>query len=197
MSLSGTDLLAAYGGIRPDQAGAGIGLAFVPSLIGLIKPIPNPGGAPQGVLFSRREFCNFWIPIPGNLIESVDLLGKEECKGHTYDYVRLTLKLPSAPEGQLYAGLMLQAQRAQEAGAAGTRRNCTACRNIFPKYGLLKDGLRKARDQGYFSTEGGCETFVDDTANAGQILAALLGEAPSILIEAVRSCGKCGCEDIF
>jgi len=76
---------------------------------------------------------------------------------------------------------------------------CDNCRKGFPKYGKLKDWLRKARDDGQFSSEEGCKVFVEDGATAAGIIAVLLGGVVSAaLIEAaLNACGKCACKDIY
>jgi hypothetical protein len=78
-------------------------------------------------------------------------------------------------------------------------KGCNNCRKFFPKYKALKDWLRKARDAGQFSSEAGCELFVNDTTTAAGIIAELLGGGipAAVIEEALRQCGKCACKDIY
>jgi hypothetical protein len=112
-----SEILQAYAAER--GRGSRSGLSFIPPLIGLIRPANMHGSlntssseqSTQGLValeFSRIEFCQLWVTIQADLIDTIDLLGKRSCQGEIYDYARITLKLPSTPEGLLYAGLMHQ-----------------------------------------------------------------------------------------
>lgn len=114
------DILQAYTQAQAHEVVTAGGLSFIPPLVGLIRPhvtLPTEGGkGNQGsplvklIDYARPEYCSLWVSIPTDLIDSIDLLGKRQCEGTFYDYVRLTFKLPSSAEGVLLAGLLLQSE---------------------------------------------------------------------------------------
>jgi len=72
--------------------------AFVKALsAGLPKPSPTVTGFvkahtdPNYLYFSPGLTCSFWVPIPTNLIESIDHLRKRPCGGEEHELVHLHL----------------------------------------------------------------------------------------------------------
>ena len=84
---------------------------------GLLQPVSAEGfvrNTPDeaSVEFSPSDaHCLYWIAVPLQMIDRVQLLGKRPCAGALQDYVILYFKTPEATEAIVYAELLAQRSR--------------------------------------------------------------------------------------
>jgi hypothetical protein len=72
------------------------------SLVGMVKKSDQPGS-----LAFTPAGCDTWVDIPTSMIEKAIHVGERRCKEHSHAVVRITLKQPTSPEGQLLAKLLV------------------------------------------------------------------------------------------
>ncbi len=58
------------------------------------------------IAFSPSRSCEQWINIPENSVQGWEHLGKQTCKDHSHDVVRLRLKRPETTEGAVLEQLL-------------------------------------------------------------------------------------------
>ncbi|HEX3147465.1 MAG TPA: hypothetical protein VHR66_05240 [Gemmataceae bacterium] len=152
----------------------------------------------EGYVFKRIE-CLEVISVPENKYVLFDF----DCKPGTFCLIKpaflVVVNMIGAYVTAIVDPYVPTAFGLLGSDATSARGGCDNCRNFFPKYGDLKDWLRKARDAGQFNSEDGCKQFVNDTTTAAGIIAQLLGGgvAAAVIEEALRQCGKCACKDIY
>jgi hypothetical protein len=72
------------------------------ALVGMVKKSDQPG-----CLAFTPAGCDTWVDIPTSMIEKAVHIGERRCKDHSHVVVRITLKQPVTPEGQLLAKLLV------------------------------------------------------------------------------------------
>lgn len=100
--------------IKPEQIKGYLkGEAGVPKSIvleGLIEDSDSPGH----VLFSNDR-CMNWVMLNVLTIDTLEILGRKPCDGHSHTYARIKLKFPESEEAKHYADLLssmaLESQR--------------------------------------------------------------------------------------
>lgn len=84
------------------------------------------------ILFSQA--CADWIPIPIDLIESLDHLGSAPCKDHSHPLVAISLKEPESAEGRVFAQLLNSYRPPQKLREETLCSICLAsCRGLPPE----------------------------------------------------------------
>lgn len=73
-----------------------------PTFFGLVKQIDDDDNS---IMFAEGHNCRKWIAIPVVQIEEIERLYKISCEDHFHYFVRLILKRPSSPEGEVFSKL--------------------------------------------------------------------------------------------
>jgi hypothetical protein len=73
-----------------------------PIFFGFVKEAESDD---KHIMFARGYDCRRWIPIPVDSIDEIDMLHTALCGEHEHPFVRLRLKPPSHPEGELFSSL--------------------------------------------------------------------------------------------
>ncbi|MFJ9550816.1 hypothetical protein [Streptomyces erythrochromogenes] len=69
-------------------------------VIGMVKA---GEGESDHILFSRH--CTDWIPIPVDMIQTLEHLDSVQCKDHSHPLAAITFREPESPEVRVFAGL--------------------------------------------------------------------------------------------
>ncbi|MGD9542858.1 MAG: hypothetical protein AB7F41_11210 [Methylocystis sp.] len=103
--------------------------------------VSKPGADKKHILFALDVARDVWINVPVALVEDVEVLGEAKCGAESHSHVRLRLKDPGSPEGQVLAAFFSGMETALfavmrkvtpillEAGKAGLRDACHDCVN--------------------------------------------------------------------
>jgi hypothetical protein len=68
-------------------------------------------GEPAAIRFAQGISCAFWVRIPVELIDQVELITFVPCQGHEYPYVRICLKeVADNPAAAVLSDLLRQSE---------------------------------------------------------------------------------------
>ena len=72
-----------------------------PTFFGIVKQIDDD----DNIMFAEGRTCRGWLAIPVVQIEEIERLYKISCDDHFHYFVKLILKRPSNPEGEVFSKL--------------------------------------------------------------------------------------------
>jgi hypothetical protein len=83
------------------------------TLVGMAK---KSDGEQKAIQFAAGQDCTNWTTIPLKAIASVEVIRTVACKDHSHPLVKLNMRAPDSPDGELFSSIISAMQPPSSAG---------------------------------------------------------------------------------